>query len=121
MFVPARLGLGRAFVMALLADRVRAAEAVGWGLADRLVPDDDLAAVAEQLLLRLADGPTRSYAATKRLINQAQLAALPATLDAEASEQSQLLFTDDFDHAVTAFGAKQPGPLHRPLTGRYRA
>src|SRR3954471_21453866 len=35
--VPARVGLGRASVLSLLAERLAARDALGWGLADRLV------------------------------------------------------------------------------------
>jgi enoyl-CoA hydratase/carnithine racemase len=103
VLLPARVGLGRAFVMALLAERLAAPEALSWGLADRVVPDADLADVSEELALRLAAGPTGAYAATKRLVNEAQLAALPRALDREADEQSLLLESDEFDAAVAHF------------------
>ena len=103
LLVPARIGLGRAFVMALLAERVSADEAVQWGLADRVVPDAELAEVADALALRLADGPTRAYAATKTLVNRAQLAALPEMLQREADEQGRLLGSEDFRAAVHGF------------------
>lgn len=103
VLLPARVGLGRAFVMALLAERLPAGEAVIWGLADRAVPDAELAPVAETLALRLAAGPTGAYAATKRLVNEAQLAALPRALDREADEQSARLESAEFDAAVAAF------------------
>jgi 2-(1,2-epoxy-1,2-dihydrophenyl)acetyl-CoA isomerase len=105
--VPARIGLGRAFVMALLADRVPAAEAVSWGLADRVVADDRLAEEAEALALRLAAGPTRAYAATKEAINAAQLAGLAAQLDREAALQGALVQSDDFAEGVSAFAARR--------------
>ena len=107
VLVPARVGLGRAFVMALLAERVHSAEALAWGLADRVVPDADLATVAEELVLRLASGPTASYAATKQLINRAQLSALSTQLGLEASLQGQLLRSSDFDEGVSAFAQKR--------------
>lgn len=103
MLLPARVGLGRAFVMALLAERLPANEAVAWGLADRVVPDADLAGVAESLALRLAAGPTVAYAATKRLVNEAQLGSLATALGREADEQSMLLESAEFDAAVATF------------------
>src|SRR5256714_1432000 len=71
--VPARVGLGRAGVLSLLAERLPADEALRWGLADRVVPDAELDAVTTELALRLAAGPTRSYAATKRALNASML------------------------------------------------
>lgn len=107
LIVPARVGLGRAFVMSLLAERVPAPEALAWGLADRVVPDAELAAVSEALALRLAAGPTRSYAATKHAINKAQLSTLGAQLDLETELQGELLASEDFDEGVKAFTAKR--------------
>ena len=61
-FVPARVGLARAMEMSLLGERVPAAQALEWGLVNRVVPDDELRPEAEALLDRLAKGPTLSYA-----------------------------------------------------------
>ena len=108
LLVPARIGLGRAFVLALLAERLPAAEAVNWGLADRVVPDAELAAVTEALAVRLAAGPTLSYAATKKAINAAVLGGLEAALDLEAGLQGQLAHSDDFAEGAAAFSAKRP-------------
>ncbi|SDJ09546.1 short chain enoyl-CoA hydratase /Enoyl-CoA hydratase [Frankineae bacterium MT45] len=108
--VPARVGMGRAFVMALLAERVPAAEALSWGLADRVVPDAELSAITEDLVLRLAAGPTLSYAATKQLINRSALGGLSGLaeqLDLEASLQGRMTTTDDFAAATAAFTQKQ--------------
>ena len=107
LLVPARIGLGRAFVMALLAERLPARQAVEWGLADRVVPDAELAAVADALALRLADGPTRSYAATKEAINRSTLAGLPEALDTEARLQGGLAMTADFLEGTAAFAQKR--------------
>ncbi|SOD74635.1 2-(1,2-epoxy-1,2-dihydrophenyl)acetyl-CoA isomerase [Jatrophihabitans sp. GAS493] len=112
--VPARVGMGRAFVMALLAERVPAAEALSWGLADRVVADDELVGVTEELALRLAAGPTLSYAATKQLINRSALGGLSEQLDLEATLQGKMTATEDFAAATVAFTQKQ-----RPtFTGR---
>ena len=110
--VPARIGLGRAFTMALLAERVGAAEAVGWGLADRVVPDDRLVEATEALAARLAEGPTRAYAATKQAINAAQLGGLSAQLDLEARLQGELATSEDFAEGVGAF-AQRRAPAFR--------
>src|SRR5918998_6317486 len=62
VFVPARAGAGPAPEMAPLGERVPAPQAAEWGLVDRVVPDDALAAEAEALAERFATGPTRAYA-----------------------------------------------------------
>jgi len=105
--VPARVGIGRAFVLALLAERLPAAEAVSWGLADRVVPDGELDGVADALVLRLAAGPTRSYAATKEAINRSTLGGLADALDTEARLQGRLTASADFAEGAAAFAAKR--------------
>jgi 2-(1,2-epoxy-1,2-dihydrophenyl)acetyl-CoA isomerase len=107
LLVPARVGLGRAFVMALLAERVPAAEALSWGLADKVVPVDELDEAATALAVRLSNGPTRSYAASKQAINGAQLAGLAATLDREATLQGALVRSADFAEGTAAFTQKR--------------
>ncbi|MTD15979.1 enoyl-CoA hydratase [Nakamurella sp. YIM 132087] len=107
LLVPARIGLGRAFVMALLAERLPAAEAVAWGLADRVVPAAELDTVATELAVRLANGPTAAYAATKAAINAAVLGGLPAALDREATAQGRLIGTADFAEGTAAFTEKR--------------
>lgn len=102
-FVTARVGMGRALRMALLAERVPADVAVQWGLADESVPDDEFDEAAEALTMRLADGPTASYAATKALINQAQFPALAEQLEFETTLQAELLSRPEFDDAVKSF------------------
>jgi 2-(1,2-epoxy-1,2-dihydrophenyl)acetyl-CoA isomerase len=107
LMVPARVGLGRAFVLALLAERLGAAEAVSWGLADRVVADADLAQVTQDLAVRLANGPTLAYAATKEAINRAMLPGLSDALETEARLQGELISTEDFREGTTAFAEKR--------------
>ena len=70
LFVPAAVGKARAFQMALLGERVRRAQALEWGLVNEVHPDDELVGDAERLVGRLAAGPTRSYAGSKRALNR---------------------------------------------------
>jgi enoyl-CoA hydratase/carnithine racemase len=105
--VPARIGFGRAMVMALLAEQLPAAQALAWGLADRVVPDAELMEVAEALAIRLAAGPTQSYAAIKQAVNEASLHRLPEQLELEATLQGALVRTGDFAEGAAAFGSKR--------------
>src|SRR5215468_1486293 len=66
LLVPARVGFARAAEMAMLGERVSARQAVDWGLINQVWPDGELAERAADLLIRLADGPTRAYAGIKR-------------------------------------------------------
>ena len=70
LFVPAAVGKARAFQMALLGERVPAAQALEWGLVNQVHPDAELLPEAEALVERMAKGPTRSYAGSKRALNR---------------------------------------------------
>src|SRR5881275_683778 len=69
LFVPAAVGKARAFQMALLGERVPAQHALEWGLVNWVHSDDRLMDEADSLVSRLAKGPTRSYAGSKRALN----------------------------------------------------
>ena len=105
--LPVRAGAARAAEMALLGERVPAAQALEWGLINRVVADEDLEREAGELLARLAAGPTRAYANIKRLLNRTLYAELRAQLDAEADAQREQGRTNDFVEGVVAFAEKR--------------
>jgi len=107
LFVPAAAGKARALEMALLGERVPAAQALDWGLVNRIHADDELAPAAEALAEQLARGPTRSYAASKRALNRMLFSDLEGQLEVEAALQHELARTDDFVEGVMAFSEKR--------------
>jgi 2-(1,2-epoxy-1,2-dihydrophenyl)acetyl-CoA isomerase len=108
LFVPSRVGFARAAEMAMLGERVSAAKAVDWGLINSAWPDAEFAAKAEALLTRLAAGPTRSYAGSKRELNHWMYDRMAAHLELEASIQGELATSADFIEGVSAFLEKRP-------------
>ena len=107
LFVPAAAGKARAFEMAFLGGRVSAAQAHDWGLVNEVHPDGSLMAAAEALAVRLAAGPTRSYAGSKRALNRVLYPDLDGQLALEAEIQHALARTDDFVEGVGAFVEKR--------------
>ena len=107
-FLPARIGYARAVEMAMLGERVPAAQALEWGLVNRVVADDQLKSEAQALLDKLAGGPTRSYAGSKRLLNRRMYADLAGQLEAEADAQKDQGHSKDFVEGVMAFVEKRP-------------
>lgn len=107
-FVPARVGLARAMEMSLLGERVPAAKALEWGLVNRVHADAELIPQANELLDRLAVGPTLSYARAKALLNRRLYADLEGQLEAEADAQRELGQSQDFVAGVVGFMQKQP-------------
>lgn len=106
-FVTDRIGLPRATELAMLGERLPAARALDWGLINRVFGDADFAAESEALAARLAAGPTRSYAASKRALNRMIYPDLDGQLALEADLQHQLVRTDDFLEGVGAFAEKR--------------
>ena len=106
-FLPARIGYARAAEMAMLGERVPADQAREWGLINRVVPDDELESEGVALLQRLANGPTTSYAGSKRLLNRRMYAGLADQLEAEADQQREQGKSQDFVEGVLAFVEKR--------------
>ena len=107
LFVPSRTGFGRAMEMAMLGERVGAEQAVAWGLANRAFPDAGLREEADALLDRLAAGPTRSYAGTKRQLNAWLYERMDDQLALEADVQQEMAGSADFAEGVMAFVQKR--------------
>lgn len=108
LFLPTRTGMARAAEMAMLGERVPAAQALEWGLINRVVPNGELREQAAALVQRLAAGPTRSYAATKRQLNNWLYSRMEEQLELEARLQQEMTETDDFIEGVSAFLQKRP-------------
>ena len=71
-------------------------------------PDEEFAARADELVARLAEGPTQSYAGTKRQLNKWLYERMDAQLEFEAGIQREMAGSDDFAEGVTAFAQKRP-------------
>jgi 2-(1,2-epoxy-1,2-dihydrophenyl)acetyl-CoA isomerase len=106
--LPARVGHARAFELAFLGERLSAAEAMEWGLINRLVAPEALEAEVTTLAARLAAGPPGSYAAIKRSINERDYAGFAEQLDLEADLQQERARSQDFVEGVVAFMQKRP-------------
>jgi 2-(1,2-epoxy-1,2-dihydrophenyl)acetyl-CoA isomerase len=107
-FVPPAVGRARAFQMALLGERIPAAQALEWGLVNWVHPDDRLMDEATALAERLAAGPTNSYASSKQALNRFIYGDLEAQLGLEAELQHALGRTKDFVEGAAAFVEKRP-------------
>ncbi len=108
LFVPIRVGMARAAEMAMLGERVSAAQALDWGLVNRVFADEDFARESAALMARLAAGPTRSYAASKRQLNNQLYSNMAEQLELEATLQQEMAGSDDFVEGVSAFLTKRP-------------
>lgn len=101
--VPAAVGRIHAMRMALLAERISAAEALDWGLVTAVYPAESLDLEVDKLLAALVGGPARAIGKTKGAINAASLSRLDAALEREKLGQSSLLESADFVEGAAAF------------------
>ncbi|WP_156689063.1 enoyl-CoA hydratase [Mycobacterium sp. Marseille-P9652] len=101
--VAAAVGRIRAMRMALLPERLPAAEALEWGLVTAVYPPDEFDAEVDKVIARLLAGPAVAFAKTKQAINAATLTELDPALQRELEGQAHLLVSHDFKEGTTAF------------------
>jgi 2-(1,2-epoxy-1,2-dihydrophenyl)acetyl-CoA isomerase len=103
LFLPSRIGMARASELSMLGERLPAAKALEWGLINRVVADERLVEESQALAARLAAGPTRSYAGTKRQLNNWLYARMDEQLELEAQIQREMAGSNDFLEGAMAF------------------
>ena len=109
LFVPTRVGMARATELAMLGERLPAREGARVGPDQpRRRPTSSLREEAAALAARLAAGPTRSYAGTKRQLNNWLYARMAEQLELEAQIQREMAGSDDFLEGAMAFVEKRP-------------
>jgi enoyl-CoA hydratase len=111
-----RAGPARARELVMTGELYDAATLERWNVVNRVLPDEGFDAAARELALRLAHGPTRAHAATKRLV-RAQLEGGTRAADAAVPEVAGALFdTEDAREGVRSF--LESGPGHARYSGR---
>ncbi len=105
LLLPARIGHARAFSMFALGEAVGAQDALAWGLANRVVPLDQLAATAENIARRLAGQPLGAVLATKRLMRDA--AEIVQHMNTEGAVFARQLASPEAKEAFTAFAERR--------------
>jgi 2-(1,2-epoxy-1,2-dihydrophenyl)acetyl-CoA isomerase len=106
-FLARRIGLHRAKEVSLTAEMMDAARIEQVGLANAVVPSDDLDEVVSGIARRIAAGPPMALSMTKRMLDNASTASLIQALEAEAVAQNVNLGTKDLVEAFTAFAEKR--------------
>lgn len=101
--LPRLVGMQAAKRLAMLGDRIDAAQARALGLVSEVVADEQLRAAAAKLARRLADGPPIALAQTKQLLNQSLSTDFDTQLDAEAAAAAVNTVTADCREGIAAF------------------
>lgn len=107
-FVPRLIGTRRAMELFLTNRRLSAAEAVEWGLINRVVPDAELMAETMELARELANGPTLAFGEVKKLMHLSLSGTLETQMELEARGIAAMSHTEDAKEGAAAFLEKRP-------------
>ena len=104
-----RAGPGRAREFVMSQGIYDSATLESWNVVNRVLPDGELLEKGMSFARRLAGGPTRAHAATKRIV-RAYLEGGVDEADRATPEVAGALFeTQDLQRAVRSFLAEGPG------------
>ncbi len=106
LLLPQRIGHARAFELFALGEPVPARLALEWGLANRVVPLQQLDTEATALAQRLAKQPLGSLVATKRLMRNG--AMLVKQMEVEGEVFAARLQSAEAREAFQAFAERRP-------------
>jgi 2-(1,2-epoxy-1,2-dihydrophenyl)acetyl-CoA isomerase len=106
-FLPRLVGRARALGLAMLGERLTAADAAEWGLIWRCVDDAGFTGSVDSLARTLAAAPTRGLVRTREAMDAAATATLAGQLDLERDLQRELGYTEDYAEGVAAFAEKR--------------
>ena len=106
--LPRLIGVRRFQELALTNRRIAAEEPARIGLVTEVTADDSLAARVEALAARLAAGPTRAFAATRRLLLSTFESSLETQLEWEARLLAEQCRIDEVKEGIQAVLRRRP-------------
>lgn len=107
-FMPRIIPMHRLMEIAMLSDPIESETLHSWGLVNRCVPAADVLPTALELAGRLAEGPTRALAMTKRLYRRSLDSDFTAAFEAERNAQALISTTKDRREGVASLMEKRP-------------
>ena len=105
LLLQACIGYVRSFAMFALGERVDAATAVSWGLANKVVPREALHAEALAMATAITLRAPGAVLATKRLMRDSH--AMAARMKAEAEAFEERLRSPEASEAFSAFAERR--------------
>ena len=106
--LPRLVGHQRARWMFLAGPRISGEEAFHWGLADRLVEQDNVRAVAHEMAAEIAKAGPLAVQATRETLNAEFIEAFRVATERESFEQNWLRETRDYKEGVQAGFDRRP-------------
>ena len=110
------VGPAKAKDLVFTGRHIGAEEALEMGLADAVVPDDEVYPTAVAMARRFAAGPPLALAAAKRAIDEGLDGTLSAGLELESRLFAELFDTEDQQNGMRSF--LEHGPGKATFTGR---
>jgi enoyl-CoA hydratase len=101
------VGLNRARELMLTGDFINADEAYRIGLANKIVPLGEEEKAAEEMARKVISRAPLAIMQHKRLLAQAHDADFETVLNLEKQTISNLIYTEDYGEAITAFSEKR--------------
>ena len=105
--LPRLIGVGRAKDMLLTGRRVKADEALAWGLVDRVVEHEKLMDEATALMKQILQNAPIAVRSCKELVNRGMEMSLADGLELEAKINGMLAETEDAKEGVKSFFEKR--------------
>lgn len=106
--LPLIVGLNRARELVLTGEFIDAAEGYRIGLVNKLVKDGEEEAAAEALARRIISRAPLATVAHKRMLQRAVDADFESALELEKQTITNLIYTEDYGEAISAFAEKRP-------------
>ena len=107
--LPRLIGQQKAALMCLTGRRIKADEALAWGLVDEVAPQADLREAALALARELAENAPLAVEATRATLRGELSAEVKAQTDREFVIQAALRRTADFAEGIRAVAERRPG------------
>ena len=104
-----RAGPGRAREFVMSGGLYDAPTLERWGVVNRVVPDGTVREKGMKFAERLASGPTKAHAATKRIVRAFSDGGIERADQVTPDQFAELFATEDLQNAVRSFLAEGPG------------
>ncbi|MFT3975851.1 MAG: enoyl-CoA hydratase/isomerase family protein [Sphingomonas bacterium] len=111
--LPRVIGVQNASLMLLTGRRVKAEEALAYGLVDQVVPADRLREAATALAAEITAAAPLGVEATRATLRGDLAAAVARQTEHERAEQDRLMATADFREGIRAVAERRPGNFLR--------
>src|SRR6266849_153892 len=114
--IASRIGVGRAAEMVFTAATLPPEILASWGLINRVVPAASLTSEGRSFAETLANGPTRAYATTKRMLHAWRSGGVIAADKVTHAEGPLVMRSQDVQDGLLSL--QQFGPGHAVFNGR---